>query len=159
MNLFLGGFYYEKVLMLVLAVFLIVPIANAQAADVPSFYQVGGRYLTFTGRENAANLRTYGYNCNVDLNENFAEHFMSSLSNFQMVGHYFNDYRRTSAETFEYWVFVYTGSKYAPSFIQKDYHKRQTYNAHLVVGRHKNWQRGTTHFSIKLSNGLTYGED
>ncbi len=29
----------KKVLMLVLAVFLIVPVAKAQAADVPNFYQ------------------------------------------------------------------------------------------------------------------------
>lgn len=41
----------KKILMLVLSVFLIVPMVKAQAADVPSFYQVGGRYLTFTGKE------------------------------------------------------------------------------------------------------------
>lgn len=151
----------KKFLILLAAIILIFPASITYAADVPSFYQFGGRYLTFTGREDSAKkgLRVYGYDCSVDLNENFAERFMSNLSNFKLVGHYFNDYRRTSVETFEYWVFVYTGSKYVPQFIQKNYHNKQTYNANLVVGRHKNWQRETTHFSIRISNGLTYGED
>lgn len=36
---------------------------------------------------------------------------------------------------------------------------KRTYNANLVIGRHKNWQRETTHFSIRIANGLTYGDD
>lgn len=72
----------KKFLMLALAVFLIVPIAKAQAVDVPGFYQVGKNYLDFTGRENTGKgYRVYGYDCSVDLNENFAEMYMSALIN------------------------------------------------------------------------------
>ena len=144
-----------------LAFAMLIPTAVVEAADVPSFYQIGGRYLTFTGKEVGKKkpMRVYGYDCSVDLRENFAEQFMNSLYNFKMVGHYFNDYRRTSVETFEYWVFVYTGSKNVATFVQKDHHSGRTYNANLVVGRHKNWQRETTHFSIRIADGLTYGDD
>ena len=145
---------------LVLAMAILIPTAQVSAADVPGFHQVGSQYLTFTGRENTGKgYRVYGYDCSVDLNENFAERFMNSLTNFRLIGHYFNDYRRTTAETFEYWVFTYTGSKNISSFVQKNYKNKQTYQANLVVGRHKNWQRETTHFSIQVANGLTYGED
>ena len=146
---------------LFLAFALIIPTAIVEAADVPSFYQIGSRYLTFTGKEVGRKqlLRVYGYDCSVDLRENFAEQFMNSLYNFKLVGHYFNDYRKTSAETFEYWVFIYTGSKSISTFVQKDPHTKRSYNAHLVVGKQKNWQRETTHFSIRIANGLTYGDD
>ena len=140
---------------------IFIPTAIVEAADVPDFYQVGGRYLTFTGKEVGKKkaMRVYGYDCSVDLREDFAEQFMNSLYNFRLVGHYFNDYRRTSAETFETWVFVYTGGKNVSTFVQRDYQRKRDYNAHLVVGRHKNWQRETTHFSIRIANGLTYGDD
>ena len=148
-------------LSLLVTVAILIPTIAVEAADVPSFSQIGSRYLTFTGKEVGKKqpIRIYGYDCSVDLKENFAEQFMNSLYNFKLVGHYFNDYRRTSAETFEYWVFVYTGSKSISTFVQKDHHNKRTYNAHLVIGRHKNWQRETTHFSIRIANGLTYGDD
>ena len=146
---------------LLLAVAILIPTAIVEAADVPSFYQIGGRYLTFTGKEvdTKRAMRVYGYDCSIDLREDFAEQFMNSLYNFRLVGHYFNDYIKTSAETFEYWVFVYTGSKNISTFVQEDYQRNHLYNAHLVVGRHKDWQRAITHFSIKIANGLTYEED
>ena len=146
---------------LLLIVAIMMSTAIVEAADVPGFYQVGGRYLTFTGKEvdKKKAMRVYGYDCSVDLREDFAEQFMNSLYNFRLVGHYFNDYIKTSAETFEYWVFVYTRGKNVSTFVQRDYQRKRDYNAHLVVGRHKNWQRETTHFSIKIANGLTYGDD
>lgn len=154
----------KKFLMLALAVFLIVPIAKAQAVDVPGFYQVGKNYLDFTGRENTGKgYRVYGYDCSVDLNEIFAEMYMSALINnynFQLIGHYVNDYRRGQAKLFERWVFAYSGSKNVSTFIHKnlkDLHN--PYYCHLVVGRSKNWQSGITHFSISVANGLSYGED
>ncbi len=153
----------KKILMLVLAVFLIVPIAKAQAADVPSFYQVGGRYLNFTGRENTKKgYRVYGYDCSVDLNEDFAEQYLSSLANygFRFVDHYVNDYRRGQAKLFERWVFVYTGSKRVSNFEFMNHEDmKHPYYGHLVVGRSKNWQTGITYFSVYLSYDLTYAED
>ena len=34
-----------------LAFAMLIPTAVVEAADVPSFYQIVGRYLTFTGKE------------------------------------------------------------------------------------------------------------
>ena len=144
---------------LMLAVAILIPAAQTQAADVPGFYQVGGRYLTFTGREGTGNgYRVYGYDCSVDLNEDFAEEFMSSLSNFRLVGHFVNDYKG-KAKSRECWIFVYTGSKNVSKFEYKNMRDRKTYYGHLVVGRSKNWQTDITHFSIRVAYGLTYGED
>ena len=133
-------------------------VAAAQAVDVPNFAQVGGNYLRFTGREDAYSKGyvCYGYDCSVDLKENFAEQFMNYLvqnCHFQFAGHDFKDYIRTSAETFEYWQFNYVGSRYVAPF-QK---RKKTIPCHLEVGRHKNFQTGITHFSIRIASGLTYG--
>lgn len=148
----------KKFLMLVLAFVLIIPIAKAQAADVPNFQDVGGNYLTFTGREVAAKKGyiCYGYDCDIDLNENFAEQFINYLvqnCGFQFAGHKFDDFTRTSAQTFEYWQFNYVGSKYVAPF-QKS---KKSVPCHLEVGRSKNYQTGITHFSVRIANGLTYG--
>ena len=147
----------KKFLMPVLAVVLIASITKAQAADVPDFSLFGNGYLEFTGREvTHKGYICYGYDCSVDLNENFAEQFMNYLvqnCGFQYAGHDFKDFTRTSAETFEYWQFNYLGSKYVYQF-QK--HKKST-PCHLEVGRHKNFQRGITHFSLRIANGLSYG--
>lgn len=147
-------------LMFLLTTVILSPAIQAQAADVPGFYQFGGRHLTFTGKEGTGNgYRVYGYDCSVDLNENFAERFMNSLGNFRLTGHYVNDYVKVNAKFRETWVFTYTGSKNVSRFIQKDYGRRQNYNAHLVVAKVKNWQTDITHFSIRVAYGLTYGED
>ena len=153
-----------------LAVFLLsltiaLPAAFAEAADVPGFYQVGGKYLTFTGREDITGkgYRAYGYDCSVDLNENFAERYMQALTNnfnFRLIGHYVNDYRKTSATLYETWIFAYTGSKNVPTFQHKNIQDRKNpYHCHLVVGRSNNWQTDIRHFAIRVAYGLTYGED
>ena len=154
----------KKFLMLVLAFVIFIPTIQAKAADVPGFYQVGGNYLTFTGREDTGKgYRAYGYNCSVDLSENFAERYMNALINsynFRLIGHYVNDYRRGQAKLFERWIFAYNGSKRVSTFQHKNIQDRKNpYYCHLVVGRSKNWQAGTTHFSVLISYGLTYGED
>ena len=66
---------------------LLVPTVQVQAADVPGFHQVGGRHLTFTGRENTKKgARVYGYDCSVDLKESFAEQYLRALvSNYGFV--------------------------------------------------------------------------
>ena len=155
----------KKILLpMLLALAILLPTMQAQAADVPGFYQVGRNYLTFTGREGSLNgVRVYGYDCSVDLNENFAEQYMRALVNnynFRLIGHYLNDYRRGQAKLFEYWIFAYTGSKRVSTFVHKNpKHLKDPYYCHLYVGRSKNWQSGTTHFSVKITSGLTYGED
>lgn len=143
---------------------VIVSFTKVEAADVPGFYQVGSKYLTFTGREDTRKgCRVYGYDCDVDLQENFAERFMYSLIknyNFRLIGHYVNDYRRGQAKYYERWVFVYTGSKRVSTFEHKNMADRKNpYYCHLVVGRSKDWNSGITHFSIRISYDLSYGED
>lgn len=151
---------------LLLALTIILPTTFVEAAvDVPDFYQVGKDYLTFTGREDTGNgFRVYGYDCNIDLNENFAEQYMRALVNnynFRLIGHYVNDYRRQPSVTlYERWVFAYTGSKNVSKFQHKNIQDRKNpYYCHLVVGRSKNWQSEITHFSVRVAYGLTYGGD
>ena len=146
------------------ALIILIPSVQAQAADVPGFYQVGEGYLTFTGREDTSKgHRVYGYDCSVDLNENFAEQYMQALINnynFRLIGHYVNDHRRSSATLYERWIFAYTGSKSVSSFEHKNIQDlKNPYYCHLVVGISNNWQTGIRHFSIRIAYGLTYGED
>lgn len=147
--------------MLLLTLAIALPARFAEAADVPGFYQFGSDYLYSRGIENSTGKRSYKYGCSVDLNENFAEQYVRYVTtnyDFELTGHYFNDYRRTSLETFEWWILIYTGSKDPYTFTQNIKHN-QNYNANLVVCRHKNWEREDTRFYIKVANGLTYGED
>ena len=148
------------VLLFTLAIAL--PATLTEAADVPGFHQFGGDYLTFRGREDLSGKRSYNYVCDIDLKEDFAEQFVSYVirnCDFELTGHYSNDYRRTSLLTVEYWILTYTGDKDPYTFTQKDDRSKKTYNANLVVARHKSWQREDTRFYIKVANGLTYGED
>ena len=151
---------------LLLAVAILIPTVQAQAADVPGFYQVGRNYLTFTGREDETGkgYRVYGYDCSVDLNEDFAERYMQALMNnygFRPIGHFVNDYRNSdSARLYENWVFVYTGSKRVSKFELFNYADlNNPYYCHLNVSRTKDWNSEITHFSIRIAYGLTYGED
>ena len=148
---------------LMLAFAILIPSIQAQAADVPGFHQVGGRHLTFTGREDTGNgYRVYGYDCSVDLNEEFAEIYIVALVNnfgFQPIAYFANEYRNNQAKLTEYWMFAYGGYKDVAVFVQRDRRNKQDYPANLVVRRYKDWQRGITHFSICVAYGLTYGED
>ena len=151
---------FLTVFLLTLAIAL--PATFAEAADVPDFYQVGSDYLYSRGIENGNGKRSYKYGCSIDLKENFAEQYVRYVTanyDFELTGHYFKDHRRTSLETFEYWMLTYTGSKDPYTFTQKDHRSKQTYNANLVVCRQKKWEREETRFYIIVANGLTYGGD
>lgn len=148
----------KKILMLALAVVLVLPIATAQAADVPNFLQVTGNYVTQIDGQNLSKqgYRTYSYICSVDLRDNFAKQYVSLLLNnydFKLIDHEFDDFIKTSAKTFEWWYFTYTGSKNVTA-------------AHEVIGpahwnvyvvEVKNYESGMKNFSIAVSYGLTYG--
>ena len=154
----------QFLLPILLAFALLVPTVQVQAADVPDFYQVGERYLTFTGRENTRKgARVYGYDCSVDLKESFAEQYLRALvSNygFVIIDHYVNDYRRGQAKLWDCWVLKYKGSKYASTFVHKNpANLKNPYYCHMVVSRSKDWNRGITHFAIYVTNNLSYGED
>lgn len=155
---------FLTVLLFALAMAIALPATLTEAADVPGFHQFGGQYLTFTGREDTGNgFRVYGYDCDIDLDEDFAEQFMLTLVNnynFQFIDSYVNDYRRGQAKLFERWIFEYTGSKNVSEFQHKNIQDRKNpYYCHLFVSRSKNWQSGITHFGIYVAYGLTYGED
>ena len=150
---------------MLLALAILIPSAQVQAADVPGFYQFGGSYLEFTGREDEHNkgYRVYGYACSVDLDEDFAERYMQNLLsnyNFRLVDYFVNDYRRGQAKLRESWVFEYTGSKRVSEFELFNYADlHNPYYCHLNVSRYKDWNSEITHFSIRIAYGLTYGED
>ena len=155
----------KRFVTLFFALLVVISATFVEAADVPSFYQVGGRHLTFTGKEigKYKPMRVYGYDCDIDLDEDFAEQYLSDLMNhynFEPIGHYINDFTRGRARLYERWIFVYTGSKSISTFEHKNVEKlKSPYYCNLVVGRSKDWNTGITHFSVWIANGLTYGED
>ncbi|MBP3817861.1 MAG: hypothetical protein J6H31_06105 [Butyrivibrio sp.] len=156
----------KKMYMLLIIAFtlFVAPMAHVAAADVPGFYQVGGNYLTFTGREDTSKgYRVYGYDCDVDLRENFAERYLNALVNnfnFSIVDHYVNDYRRGQAKMWDVWVLRYDGNKNPSTFVHKNpANLRNPYYCHLVVSRGKDWNTEITHFSVRISYDLSYGED
>lgn len=149
-------------------------VAEAEEADVPSFRKIAGRNVTFTGQEGGsyAQTRTYGYDCSMDLNQNFAQQFMSLLiksQKFTLTDHDFRDYRKYSESTgvnrtYENWYFTYTGyKKDVPKFSEPNLdHPGDNYlryRAHLKVGVTKDYNVGKVHFSIKMSQRITYGGD
>ena len=151
-----------SVVLMGIAVF--ISTAIVEAADVPGFYQVGENYLTFTGREDTSKgFRVYGYDCSVDLKEDFAERYLNALVNycdFQIIDHYVNDYRRGQAKMWDRWVLRYVGTKNASTFVHKNVNNlKNPYYCHLVVSRGKDWSTGITHFAISITYDLSYGED
>lgn len=154
----------KKFLLTMLAVLIIFPAAKAAAADVPNFAQFGGGYLSFTGRETTSNSRgnyiTYGYDCSVDLRENFAEQFMNYLVQnypFQFISHESKEYK-SSAKVRDYWYFRYVGSTNARTFdALRPGSAKSFVPCHLQFVRLKDFQSGVTHFSIRIASGLSYG--
>ena len=151
-------------LVVILMTFVFAPISQTEAAMVPGFHQLGRNYLSFTGREDTTKgYRVYGYDCSVDLNENFAERYLNALVNnynFRIIDKYANDYRRGQAKLWEVWVLEYIGSERVSAFVHKNIQNRKNpYYCHLVVSRSKDWNTGITHFSIRVSYDLDYGED
>lgn len=150
---------------LLLALAILIPAAQTQAADVPGFYQFGGKYLTFAGGQDlrADGYRTYVYNFDIDLNEDFAERYIQHLLrnyNFRLIDHTVQEYTLGQSKMFENWFLVYTGSKRVSKFEAlniDDLHN--PYYCHLKVGRSKDWEAERAYFSIAVAYGLTYGED
>lgn len=138
--------------------------AGSYSADVPDFAQFGGSYLKFTGKENSSNSRgnyvVYGYDCSVDLQENFAEQFMNYLVQnfpFQFITHEHKKYP-SLAKVRDHWYFKYVGSKGVPTFdALKPGSAKSFIPCHLNVVRRKDFQSGITHFSIRIARGLSYG--
>ena len=154
----------KKFLMsLLVAVAILLPTIAVEAADVPSFYQIGSQDLTLTEKNvSEQGFRYYVYDCDVNLDEDFAETFVRNLIsdyNFRQTAHFVNDYTEDQETLFETWCLVYTGSKKFSKFTTTNYENMQKYKANLSVCRHKNWQTGITRFWIYVSNGLTYGDD
>ena len=137
---------------------------SSYGADVPDFAQFGSGYLNFTGRENTSNKRgiyvTYGYDCSVDLRENFAEQFMNYLVQnypFQFISHEYKEYK-TQAIVRDHWYFRYVGSKNARTFdALKPGSAKSFVPCHLQISRRKDFQSGIKHFSISIASGLSYG--
>lgn len=154
----------KKFLLTMLAVLIIFPAAKAAAADLPDFAQFGSGYLNFTGRENSSNRRgnyvSYGYDCSVDLRENFAEQYMNYLVQnfpFQFIGHDSKEYKASAAVS-DYWYFKYVGSKNVRTFDALKHGSAKAFvPCHLQVSRRKDFQSGITHFSIRIASGLSYG--
>ena len=150
---------------LLLIVAIMMPTAIVEAADVPSFYKIGGKSFYATLNDKGGNekgYRYYGYECEVDLNENFAEQFIKILINdfnFRQVTHFVNDYRDDQSTVFDTWVFTYTGSKKISTFNTTNYGDMKNYKGHLVISRKKDWNAESTEFLIYIANGLTYEED
>lgn len=154
----------KRFLIVFLLAFVVsIPTAIVKAADVPSFYNVGDRYLTLTDREDTAKgYRLYTYECDVNLTEDFAEQFtqiLVSKYHFRLNAHFVNDYEKDQSAVFETWCFIYTGSKQISQFDTTNYEDMQTYSANLLFFKNKDWQTGKTIFWLYVADGLTYAED
>ena len=132
----------KKVFMICLLAFAVmIPTAIASAADVPDFRQVAGNYVRDGERvQTKKGYRVYAYECSVDLNENFAEQYVQLLSQsgLSYAGHEANDWRRTSAQYLDKWYFYCRGQR-------------------VEFWRYKYFNEGRTSFSVRISNGLSYG--
>lgn len=154
----------KKFLAALIAVFVITfsfTITEA-AVDIPNFAKFTNHKIRLSFVEDYPTDCCYNYECSVDLKENFAEDYVSLLIknyNSRLVGHFFNDYRKYSAATMEWWVLKYTGNKNVKTFVTKNYDDWTAYDGHILVVRHKNWLRGITYLSVKFSSGLIYGDD
>ena len=126
---------------LLLALAILIPSVQAQAADVPDFRQVAGNYVTDGERVNARKkgYYVYAYNCPLDLRQNFAEQYINLLirNGCSFVGHEANDWRRTSAQYLDKWYFRCRGQ--AVEFWQYQY-----------------FDQGRISFSVRVGHGLTY---
>ena len=133
----------KKILLSFLLAFaftIFIPTSQTLAADVPDFRQVAGNYVTNGERVNSRKgYRIYGYNCPINLNENFAEQYIYLLGQYGIVciGHTANDFRRSSAQYIDKWFFNCRGLP-------------------MEVWRYKYFNEGRTSFSIRISNGLSY---
>lgn len=150
---------------LMLAFAILIPSAQAQAADVPGFYQFGGKYLTFVGGQDlrADGYRTYVYNFDIDLNEDFAEQYVRILTNnygFRLIDHTVHEYTLGQSKRIENWFLVYTGSKRVSKFESLNIDDlNNPYYCHLSIGKYKDWEAERAYFSIAVAYGLIYGED
>lgn len=155
----------KKYLLFALAFFsvmIFIPALGAEAADVPDFRQVAGRYVQFTNnvrwsRDSLGSQRHYNYRCSVDLNENFAEQWVNLVQRsgiFSIIAH---DKKNFSSWSEEKWYFIYKGSKKnVPTFNtwEQDYYK-----VHLSLIKRQKYDKGTTEFSINVAPRLTYAGD
>lgn len=144
---------------------LFISLTQAQAADVPEFLSVVGNKATYIGgqqiRGKSGDYDTYAYECDsIKLGEDLAVDYCNYLLTnypFQVSGGFENDYTRTSAESFTRVLFKYTGSKYANTFVIKDYHRKQQYNCNVCVFTHAQYQTGIMKIVIQVATALTYG--
>ena len=152
--------------------FMTSQIAAAENYDIPSFRLIGGRNVTFTGQEGSTRFsasRVYGYDCSMDLQQNFAQQFLRMLlqtQNFKLTDHTFQDFTDLPEEyitktTYETWYFTYTGSKkdiplFSEANLDHPGDNYLRYKAHLRFTESKDYYRGIVHFSIKVARRLTY---
>ena len=152
---------------MLLALAILLPTMQAQAADVPEFLSVVGNYAEYVGGQNINDKNgvytTYSYDCDdisfaEDLVVEYCQYLISNYP-FAFAGGYENDYTRTSAEKFEVALFNYTGNKYVASFISKDHKRKIQYTCNVRVFTHAQYRTGVMRITIGVANGLTYGGD
>lgn len=127
---------------MLLAFAILIPATQVAAADVPDFRQVAGNYVTDGERVHAKKkgYYIYAYQCSVDLRENFAEQYINLLqrNGLTLINHEANDWRRTSAQYLDKWIFNCRGRR-------------------VEFWRYKYFDQGRTSFSVRVAEGLSYG--
>ena len=146
----------KKFLMIVLAVWLIIPQALAYAEDVPDFSAVTGVRLRNSQRQSYGNLMFfYQCNLNADLSNDFAGMYMNFLMsryNFRLYDQK-HEVKGRGSWTLDEWYFVYTGNKQA-WWPNENYHfkiirKRFGPNAPIDAN--------TAQFDLEIAQNLVYG--
>ena len=87
------------------------------------------------------NIRTYHYECSLDLRESFAEQYVNLLrqSGFTLINHEVNDWRRLSPPRYlDKWILRYSEQQ-------------------VEIWKYQYFEQGRKSFSIVVPNGLSYG--
>ena len=131
----------KLLLTLFLAIAILIPTVQAQAADVPNFRRVAGDYVSGGERthHDKKKMFCYSYECSTDLRQNFAEQYINLLRQrgILLVDHEENDWRATSAHYLDIWYFTYKGEK-------------------IEFWQYKYFDEGRISFTVRVADALTY---
>ncbi len=141
----------KKFLMLMLAVFLIVPIVKAQAADIPNFKRVAGDSVTDGKRSN----KTKGYHVYtyvpLEYNTSFAEQYVALL---QKRGLTLIEHKETELKNeIDFWIVSYIDEWLF------NYKNHQVIFSLFRRHGYENLTKVDMYFSVKVPDALTYEED
>ena len=127
-------------LLVVCSICVVVPKAQAAAADVPDFRRIAGNIVRDGERVSSSKNSVYAYECAVNQYDYFGDQYVKLLcqSGLSYLGHDAKDYTRTSSAMYiDKWYF-------------------RCWEKSVEFWRIKYYNEGETSFSVRVGNGLSY---